>query len=214
MKLSLTNNYELINWRDRIWKIGPNGKLVPKQDSKGNIIKNPLTGQPEYETIEDGTRVSANRLNHMDKGIYAAHELIVSLGSIIRRLQAQLEIDGRVPGNSGAFFDVMDGTPSRLELLTTSTDITVDVEAGATTIQVASTDGFEPFTYVTVYDGENIEHVQILSVGENELTITTLTNSYNKGAKVARSTVGINTETQEMLVGPHTVYEVELVEVV
>ncbi|MEG0381232.1 MAG: hypothetical protein RR603_05985, partial [Kurthia sp.] len=101
MNISFKNDYTKLHWRDRIWKIGPDGKLIPKIDSNGQVILNPISGQPEYETIEDGTRVAAKRLNHMDDGIYMVHEMHVELATLVRRMQVQMELDGRVPGNSG-----------------------------------------------------------------------------------------------------------------
>lgn len=214
MAISFSNGYTLLNWRDRIWKIGADGKLIPKRDSNGQIQTNPLTGQPEYETIEEGTRVSANRLNHMDEGIYAAHDLIVDLNAVIRRMQVQLELDGRVPGNSGSFMDPMDGTTSRSSLLNASTDITSNVSRTDTVIPVSSTVGFKPMTYVTIYDANNYEHVLISEIDVNSITVQALTHDYSKGAKIARSTTTANTATQTLEVAPFTEFNVSIVEVV
>ncbi len=96
MSLVVSNQYELIKWKDRIWKIGPDGKLIPQKNENGEIKMNPLTYQPEYEFLEDGTRVNARRLNHMDEGIYSAHDYIVELKATIRRMQIQMELDGTV----------------------------------------------------------------------------------------------------------------------
>lgn len=166
------------------------------------------------EVIQVGTRFNQSRANNIENGIYNAYEYIISLESTVKRLQAQLEIDGRVPGNGGGFFDTFDGTPSRLALVTTKTDVTADVTVGATKIPVASTDGFTAFTYVTIYDGTNYENVQVTAIGTKELTVTALANGYTKGAKVARSTVDIDAVNQTMDVAPYIVYSVDLVEVV
>lgn len=214
MAISFSNDYNLLNWRDRIWKIGPDGKLIPKRDSNGQIQTNPLTGQPEYETIEEGTRVSANRLNHMDEGIYAAHDLIVNLNAAMRRMQVQLELDGRVPGNSGSFMDPMDGTTSRSAMLNASADVTANVSRTDKVIPVSSTAGFEPMTYVTIYDADNYEHVLITEIGVNSITVQALTHDYSKGAKIARSTTTVNTAAQTLNVAPFTEIKVSLVEVV
>ncbi len=44
MSLVVSNQYELIKWKDRIWKIGPDGKLIPQKNENGEIKMNPLTG--------------------------------------------------------------------------------------------------------------------------------------------------------------------------
>ena len=214
MSLVVSNKYELIHWRDRIWKIGPDGKLIPQRDENNQIIYNPLTGQPEYEYLESGTRVNAKRLNHMDEGIYSAHDYIVELKATIRRMQIQMELDGRVPGNSGTFADTLDGSSNKIKLDTALTDIIEAVTAGTTTLKVASVDGFKPFTQVTIFDDEHFEDVVIIEVGTNTIKVQALKNAYKKGAKVARSNVLIDTVNAEMGVGDWQTFSVELVEVV
>lgn len=216
MSLIVSNKYELIHWRDRIWKIGPDGKLIPQRDENNQIIYNPLTDQPEYEYIEDGTRVNAKRLNHMDEGIYSAHDYIVELKATIRRMQIQMELDGRVPGNSGTFADTLDGSSNKIKLDSALTDIIEAVIAGTTTLKVASVDGFTPFTQVTIFDDTNTEDVLITAIDASAKTITVqaLAFSYKKGAKVARSNVSIDTVNAEMGIGDWQTYNVELVEVV
>lgn len=214
MSLIVSNKYELIHWRDRIWKIGPDGKLIPQRDENNQIIYNPLTDQPEYEYIEDGTRVNAKRLNHMDEGIYSAHDYIVELKATIRRMQIQMELDGRVPGNSGTFADVLDGSSNKISLDKALTDIIEAVEIGTTTLKVASVEGLTAFTQVTIFDDEHIEDVVITEVGTNTIKVQALKNAYKKGAKVARSNVVIDTTNAEMGVGDWQTFNVELVEVV
>lgn len=214
MSLVVSNKYELILWKDRIWKIGPDGKLIPQRDENGEIIYNPLTGQPEYEYLETGTRVNAKRLNHMDEGIFAAHDYIVELKATIRRLQIQLELDGRVPGNSGTFADTLDGSSNKIKLDTALTDIIEAVAIGTTTLKVASADGFTPFTQVTIFDDVTNEDVIITAVDTSTITVQALKNSYTKGAKVARSNIEIDTVNAEMGVGNWETYNVQVVEVV
>ncbi|MED3876222.1 hypothetical protein [Lysinibacillus capsici] len=214
MSLVVSNKYELLNWKDRIWKVGPDDKLIPKRDENNQIIYNPLTGQPEYEYLENGTRVNAKRLNHMDKGIYSAHDYIVELQATIRRMQIQMELDGRVPGNSGTFADTLDGSSNKISLDKALTDIIEAVEIGTTTLKVASVDGFKPFTQVTIFDDEHSEDVVITEVGTNTLKIQALKNAYKKGAKVARSNVAIDIVNAEMSVGDWQTFNVDLVEVV
>ena len=214
MNLSIANGYDLLHWKDRIWEMGDDGKLIPLTDENGDIKKNPLTGQPEYKYKESGTRVSAKRLNHMDDGIYLAHDLIVQMTSTIRRMQIQMELDGRVPGNSGTFADTLDGSTNKITLDKTITDVIEAVIIGTTTLKVANIDGFTPFTQVTIFDDVTSEDVVITAIGDKTITVQALTNSYKKGAKIARSNVLIDTVNAEMGVGDWQTYNVTLVEVV
>lgn len=216
MSLTFKNDYTLLHWKDRIWKVGQDGKLIPKRDVNNQIITNPITGQPEYETIEDGTRVAAKRLNHMDNGIYMAHEIILNLTSVVRRMQIQMELDGRVPGNSGTFADMLDGSTNKISLDTTLTDITTSVITGETVLPVSNVTGFVPFSQVTVFDDVQNENVLITAIDATAKTIAVqaLQHNYKKGAKVARSNVAIHTERAEMSVGHWQTYNVQLVEVV
>lgn len=214
MSLVVSNKYELLNWKDRIWKVGPDDKLIPKRDENNQIIYNPLTGQPEYEYLENGTRVNAKRLNHMDEGIHSAHEYIVGLQATIRRMQIQMELDGRVPGNSGTFADTLDGSSNKIALDKALTDISEAVAIGTTTLKVASVDGFTPFSQVTIFDDEHSEDIVITEIGTGTIKVQALKNAYKKGAKVARSNVSIDTVNAEMGVGNWQTFIVELVEVV
>lgn len=166
------------------------------------------------QVIQEGTRFNQSRANNIENGIYGAYDYIIGLESTVKRLQAQLDIDGRVPGNGGSFFDTFDGLPTRLTYLSVSTDIIEAVDAGSTQLKVASTEGFTPFTQVTVYDDTASEDVVITAVGTDTITVSALTNAYKKGAKVARSNVQIDTVNAEMGVGDWQTFNVELVEVV
>ncbi|MEQ6855318.1 hypothetical protein AAHH17_12630, partial [Lysinibacillus capsici] len=68
----------------------------------------------------------------MDEGIYSAHDYIVELKATIRRMQIQMELDGRVPGNSGTFADTLDGSSNKIKLDTALTDIIEAVPIGTT----------------------------------------------------------------------------------
>lgn len=214
MRFSFKNDYELLHWLDHLLKVGPDGKYIPVKDKNGNIEYNPLTGLPKYEASQQGTRVSAKRLNHMDLGIFMAHEYLVELASLVRRMQIQLELDGRVPGNSGTFSDTLDGSTNKIVLDKTLTDIIEPVAIGTTVLKVASTKGFTPFTQVTIFDDLHMENVIITAISTNTITVQALTNNYKKGAKVARSNVAIDTTLSEMGIGNWQTYKVDLVEVV
>lgn len=173
-------------------------------------IKDVTTGQ----IIQEGTRFNQKRANNIEDGVYGAYEYIIQLESTVKRLQAQLDIDGRVPGNNGSFFDSFDGASVRMTLATATTDVIEAVAVGSTELKVASTEGFTAFTQVTIYDDEHSEDVMITDVGTNTIKVQALKNNYKKGAKVARSNVQIDTVNAEMGIGNWQTYSVELVEVV
>lgn len=204
--------YDPRTWIDRIYKVGPDGKPIIKKDSNGNPVINPYTLYPEYETIEEGTRFYADHMNHIEQGIAAAHIFLSDMDRAIKRLQAQQEIDGRVPGNGGTFVDAFDGQSTRLTKLTAHTDVTASTTDNQ--ITVADTQGFAAMTYVTVYDGEHYEQVQITAIDGKVLSVKALQHNYQKGAKVARSTTSVDVDKQIMLTAPFTTYSVDLVEVV
>ena len=192
-ELMRTNPYKKTIWYDRIVDV--------------------TTGQ----VLQEGTRFNQKRANNIEEGIYGAYEYIIDLESTVKRLQAQQEIDGRVPGNNGSFYDTFDGTSTRLTLLTTSTDVVSPITAGSSVkISVASTEGFTAMTYATIYDADSYEQVLITAVDASAKTITVqaLTSDYAKCAKITRSTAGIDTEHQNMVVAPFVTYKVDLVEVV
>lgn len=167
------------------------------------------------EVIQNGTRFTAKRANNIEDGIYNAYLNLEEIRTSMKKLQVQLELDGRVPGNSGSFIDTFDGSATRIELLTSNADIVSSVTEGELVeIPVSNVAGFEPMTYVTIYDGVNYEHVLVGTVNENSITVQTLANNYNKGAKVARSTTAPNTLTKTLEVAPFVTYNVEFVEII
>ena len=178
-------------WEDEIIDVDESGQPIPKVDENGNIIRD-IFGNIEWVTIQDGTRIKAKRLNNMEDGIVNAHKGMERVENAMKRLQLQLEMTDRVPSSSGAFFDDFSGEPNtRFVKDNTRTDLTEAVEAGTTVLKAASVTGFKELTEITIFDGTNMEHVQIASINTTENTITlltALTNAYVKGAKVCRST--------------------------
>jgi hypothetical protein len=158
--------------------------------------------------VQQGTPFIAEYVNYMEWGIWLAHERLEEQENEITRLKVQLELEGRVPGSSGAFFDTFDGTTSRLTMDTAEADIIAAVSSGATTIQVSDASVFTINTEVTLYDGINTEEVNITAISGNTLTVSALTNSYSKGAKVCRSNVTIDTTNKTMEIGTYTVYSI------
>lgn len=190
-----------------------------------NFKKNPydrtqwhddVTDPVTSEVIEDGTPFMSEYANNFEWGIYNAYRFLIEIYRQMERMRVQLELDGRVPGNSGTFADVLDGSSNKISLDKALTDVVEAVAIGTTTLKVASVDGFTPFTQVTIFDDTNTEDVLITAIDASAKTITVqaLQNAYKKGAKVARSNVAIDTVNAEMGVGDWQTYNVELVEVV
>lgn len=174
-------------------------------------LKDPVTN----EILEDGTIFWAEYGNNIEWGIWNSYEMIIALNKQLKSIIAQLELDGRVPDSNGTFLDVMNGNASRITLLDAATHIKTAVTAGnSITLHVIDASRFTAFTYATVFDGTHFEQVHITAVGANTITVQALVNDYAKGAIIARSTVSVDTTAHEMLVGPHTTYQVSLVEVV
>ncbi|MCK6203929.1 hypothetical protein KZX50_00510 [Bacillus infantis] len=65
--------------------------------------------------------------------------------------------------------------------------------AGATQISVMNAAGFASGQQVTVYDDVNSEHVDIIAVNGNVLTVSALLNEYKSGAGVARTMAVVDT---------------------
>lgn len=207
--------YERINFVDHILRIDLNGNFIPVIDQKTGKQKiDPITGLPIWEALQEGTRHNERVMNHLDENIEANRKYLISLEATIRRMQIQMELDGRIPGNSGTFADPLDGSPNKIALDKALTDIVEAVAIGTTTLKVASVDGFTPFTQVTIFDDLYSEDVVITQIGTGTIKVQALKNAYKKGAKVVRSNVSIDTVNAEMGVGDWQTYNVELVEVV
>ncbi|MED4888614.1 hypothetical protein [Lysinibacillus fusiformis] len=188
-----------------------------------NFKKNPykrveweddLTDPNTGEVLEEGTIFWAEYGNNFEWGIYNAFRFMLEMNRQMERMRVQMELDGRVPGNSGTFADTLDGSSNKLTLDKNLTDIIEAVEVGATVLKVANVDGFKPFTEVTIFDDMHSEDVLITVVGPDSIKVQALKNAYKKGAKVVRSNVDVDTVNVEMGVGDWQTFSVELVEVV
>lgn len=173
-------------------------------------VEDPNTG----EIIEEGTAFMSEYANNFEWGIFNSYRYLIEMNRQIERMRVQMELDGRVPGNSGTFADTLDGSSNKIKLDNTLTDIIEAVTAGTTTLKVASVEGFTAFTQVTIFDDEHNEDIVITEVSSDTIKVQALANNYKKGAKVARSNVSIDMVNAEMGVGDWQTYKVELVEVV
>ena len=168
------------------------------------------------EIIDEGTPFMSEYANNFEWGIWNAYQYLIEMYRQVERMRIQLELDGRVPGNSGTFADMLDGSTNKITLDTTLTDITTPVTAGTTVLPVASVVGFVPFSQVTIYDDVLREDVLITAIDSNAKTIIVqaLANNYKKGAKITRSNVAIDTINTEMGIGNWQTYTVSVSEVV
>lgn len=206
------NPYTLINFVDHILKVDINNEFIPKRDANGNVIINKITGRPELVAEVEGTRLNAINLNHLDLGVFTAHQYIDALKRLVQRLQVQLELDGRAPGNSGSFADTFDSDPNKLVRQTASATLTAPRFVGTTVLNVDDTEGFVAYTQATIYDGTNREDVLITAITENTITVQPLVHDYLKGAKVARSNAVI--QPDRMIGGSWGTYSISVSEVV
>ncbi|MFD1206625.1 hypothetical protein ACFQ38_16130 [Sporosarcina contaminans] len=195
--------YVPFHWLDDILELDEFNQPIPERDEQGNIvyetgpygniILHPITKEPipKYKRLQVGTRHSAERENHQEQGIAKAHERLDSHDNELLRIKIQLELEGKAPGNSGTFADTFDGEPTKLVRQTARAVLTAPRSAGTTVLNVDKTDGFKPFTEVTIYDDTNSEDVLITDVTASTITVQPLVNDYVKGAVIARSNAAI-----------------------
>jgi len=176
------------------------------------IIDDTLPENDPNRVIEEGTPLMAAFLNNNEEGTWLAHELINKQASLIRKMQVQMEIDGRVPGNSGSFFDTFAEEPIRMVRQAAKAVLTASRAAGTTVLNVDETEGFTALTEVTIYDGTNSEDTLITDVTASTITVQPLVNSYVKGAVVARGNTKIDID--KMTIGSWGTYAVTVGEVV
>lgn len=62
--------YNKQQWKDEIPDL-----TKPIKDSSGKQKTDPQTGRPLYELVQEGTRLTSQRLNHIEDGIEIVHEL-------------------------------------------------------------------------------------------------------------------------------------------
>lgn len=167
---------------------------------------------PSGEIIQDGTRFTAKRMNKIEKGIEDAHTRLDKQETDVLKLIVFMELDGRAPGNNGIFADAFNGTPNKLVLQNVRTVLTAPRAAGTTVMNVETTEGFEVFSQVTIYDGTNTEDVTVTAKTENTITVQALKKDYAKGSVIARSNAMVR--GGQLVGGTWGNYDVSLVEVV
>jgi len=160
--------------------------------------------------VQEGTRFNQRRANNFEDGIETNRNLIIEQARKIQRMQVQLELDGRAPGNNGSFSDTLDGTTNKItrEVATTKTKQAVSV--GDTVLAVEDSTAFTALTQVTIFDATTREDVTITAVGDGTITVQALANGYSKGATITRSAANVDVAETRMTPATHTLYDVVL----
>lgn len=165
------------------------------------------------KVLEEGTVFYAEYANNMEDGIYEAYQRIIQTERENQRIRVQLDLKERA-NSELVFYDTLDGEPPRKMVLDTAlTVISQVVSVGATELQVEGIEGFKALTEATVFDGTNSEDVLITKVSGKTITVQPLTNSYVKGAFIARSNAYLDTDAQQIVPGRWGTYSVSLSEI-
>jgi len=207
----LINEYTMQEWLDEILSIDEKGEIEYERDEQGSIVQltdhvgrplfNPYTGDPIPKPIflQEGTRITAERMNHLEKHICSLYGWKDVHASAIEYIMIILELEGQVEGGQGTFFDaISDLTPKNIALDTTKTTVVGKLTTGATDVKVASTKGFSIGDEIHIYDSEKYEANKIVAAtDETTLKVSETINSYADGAFVTRSTVKIDRQNKK-----------------
>ncbi|QDS32539.1 hypothetical protein [Brevibacillus brevis] len=164
------------------------------------------------ETIQDGTRITARRLNHIEEGIKGIDDIVIKMENRILHLHAKITTGDRTAGNNGIFVDTFDGIQDAVIALD-KTRTTIKSASG-TKVAVASIAGFAVGQEVTLASVTSQEERTIVEINPVTWIITlnsALTGSYTTNAILARSTVEIDTAAKRMRRGSIDTYSVQIV---
>ncbi|RNB91986.1 hypothetical protein EDM56_04330 [Brevibacillus fluminis] len=161
------------------------------------------------EVLQEGTKVTAARMNNIEEGIFVMHSQFDQLQRQILRLQAYSDANNRVVGNNGTFVDTFDGMKDvNLKLDMTRTTL---VSHTSTVLTVENTVGFIVGQEITIASLTAYENRVINAINGKTITLTSgLTGTYPAGAIVARSTVEIDTTNKKMKRGSYKTYDVTI----
>lgn len=165
------------------------------------------------EVLSEGTPFLADYINNIENGVYNAFDHIMQLQKDQQRMQLQLQLTDRAPGNNGAFTDALDGTSTNIE--TAGAVAIAQINASTKTFTVDDASSLVAFTEITIFDDTNEEDILISSITGNVITTATpLQFGYKKGARTVRSSVAVDTTAQTMTAAPFSTYNVTLSSVV
>lgn len=172
-------------------------------------IVDPITG----DVLEEGTRFTAARANNIEWGIWNSYEWITAFNESMQKMQVQIDMMGRAPVNNGSFFDTIDGDSKALIRDVDRATAQTALSAGATTINLNAVP-FAVGEFVSVYDDTNQEIVEVTATASGSVTISALSNSYKKGAVVARTNAVVDSAGNKLLPGTWGTYTITAQEVV
>lgn len=165
------------------------------------------------EVLSEGTPFLADYINNIENGVYNAFDHIMQLQKDQQRMQLQLQLTDRAPGNNGAFTDALDGTSTNIE--TGGAVVIAAINANTSIITVDDASTLTPFTEVTLFDDTYEEDVLISAINGNQVTVSgNIAHGYKKGARLVRSAVSVDTTNKTMTTAPFTTYNVTLTSVV
>ncbi|MFD2089548.1 hypothetical protein [Brevibacillus brevis] len=163
------------------------------------------------ETIQDGTRFTARRMNHMEEGIKGLDDIVIRMENRILHLHAKITTGDRTAGNNGIFVDTFDGIQDAVIALD-KTKTSIQSVSG-TNVTVASVVGFTVGQEVTLASVANQEERIITAINTSTRVITlntAPTSTYTENAILARSTVEIDTAAKRMRRGSIDTYSVKI----
>lgn len=162
--------------------------------------------------LEEGTVFTAAAANNIEDGIYNSYERIIEVERENQRIRVQLDLKERA-NSELVFYDTLDGEPARkMEMDTAHTVVKEAVPAGTTSLNVVDASQFQALTEATLYDGTNSEDVLITAINGNVITIQATSNSYAKGAFIARSNAELDIEEQRLKPGRWGTYTISISE--
>lgn len=163
------------------------------------------------ETIQEGTRYTARRMNHIEEGIKGIDDIVIKMENRILHLHAKITTGDRTAGNNGIFVDTFDGIQDAVIALD-KTRTTIKSASGAKVL-VASITGFAVGQEVTIASVTSQEERTIVDINPLSWIITlnaALTGSYTTNSIMARSTVEIDTAAKRMRRGSIDTYSVKI----
>lgn len=165
------------------------------------------TAQDVSAVIEEQALVTVDTFNaHVnDTSIHVTAAEMDVVNRRITRIEAYLDLDSRgVTGAQARFVDMYDGEDHPVLVLDqakTYATAPITASAGGVAVQVASTAGFTVGQQVTICDDTKFEERIIWGIGTNTIAFSAMTNSYKKGAYIARTTLERDTAARKMRIG-------------
>lgn len=218
---TLYDEYQKQEWLDEILSVDENGDIEYERDENGELVQltdhfgrplfNKYTGDPIPKPVflQEGTRITAERMNYIEEHLCSLYGWKNIHESALEYIMIVLELEGSISGGQGTFFDaISELTPKGIEVDDFSAELTSATKAGATVLPVDNVGSLKVGDELNIYDDKNFESTKVQSVGDSSITVTTLTNAYQAGTYVKRSTVTTDRKNKQYKAVPFTVYDV------